>query len=216
MKRVCSILTVAVVLATAAWAQDFSISAGGGGFGVADFTGGYKDDTEGRSLPYFGGGAFIFFDATYGEVSVGYFVGGGDTVEKGSNIPTTTTPWTLSGLNLGVFLKYPFELSDIVTLSPMAGADYQMILSAKMDEKTETSIKNSTEEAPGDLSALWIKGGVGIDLHVFYSLYFHGEVLFGVRLASKWEKDWVDTRKGGKTNLGIGPTVKLGVGYRFY
>ncbi|MDR1468427.1 MAG: hypothetical protein LBT00_03965 [Spirochaetaceae bacterium] len=207
MKKVFSILTVAVILATAAWAQDFSISAGGGGLLagdgllVGDFAGGFKKGGDKTTYPYIGGGGFVYVDATYAELSVGFLVGSGDVESDSGN-----TPWTLSSLNLGLLGKFPFALSDALTIFPAAGIEYQRVLSAKKDGKEV--------DEPGDYSALWIKAGAGLDVRFAERFYFRGEVLFGIRLANKAEKDEADSGDG-ETVLGLGPTVKLGVGYRF-
>lgn len=203
-------MTVAVVVTTAAWAQGFALSAGGGGLLAGDFTGGVKGDGYSVTYPYFGGGGFAYFDATYAEVSVGFFVGGGDMVMKGGGTEEKK-PWTLSSLNLGLLGKYPIALSDALTLFPAVGIEYQVVLSAKVDGET---VKNKGgDDAAGDFSALWIKAGVGLDVQLTSKLYFRGEALFGVRLANKFEKDRAEGDI--KTKLGLGPTVKLGVGYKF-
>jgi hypothetical protein len=201
-------MTVAVVLATTAWAQDFSLSAGGGGLLVGDFTGGVKSGGEKMTTPYFGGGGFAYFDATYAEVSVGFFVGGGDMKGGGSD-----KPWTLSALKLGLLGKYPIALSDALTLFPALGIEYDVVLSAKIDG-TKVDDVDGMDMKSGDFSALWIKAGAGLDVQLTEKLYFRGEALFGIRLSNKFEKDMIDD-KGADAVLGLGPTVKLGVGYKF-
>ncbi|MDR1468555.1 MAG: hypothetical protein LBT00_04615 [Spirochaetaceae bacterium] len=208
MKKVISILTVAVVMGTAAWAQDgFSLSAGGGGYLAGDLTGGVEMSGIEMTNTYFGGGPFVFFDAKYAEVSVGLLFGGGEVELFGFAVDTTRT-----SLNISLLGKYPFALSDKLTLFPAVGIDYEVVLGAKFDG--ETYQNEDGDDAPGDFSALWIKAGAGLDVSLTEKLYFRGEALLGFRLANKFEKDLAD-EDGVDTKLGIGPTVKLGVGYKF-
>jgi hypothetical protein len=184
---------------------------------VGDFTGGVKEDANNYSTyPYFGGGGFAYFDATYAEVSVGFFVGGGDRAGKFGGTEMDKTPWTLSALSIGLLGKYPIALSDALTLFPARGIGYDLVLSAKIDG---TTYQKDGDDAPGDFSALWIKAGAGVDVALTAKLYFRGEALFGIRLANQYEKDLVDLydryNVDMSTSLGLGPTVKLGVGYKF-
>ncbi|MDR0639728.1 MAG: porin family protein [Spirochaetaceae bacterium] len=204
MKKALSILTVAVVLTTAVWTQDVDFSVGGGGLLVNDFSGGAKKGDDIISYPYLGFGGFVYLDATYAELSVGFLVGNG-TVIKSSNI-VNKTPWTLSSINMGLLAKYPLDLSDALMLFPALGIEYQMFLSAKRD--------GTEVDEPDDFSAFWIKIGGGIDFHFTRNIYVRGEALFGIRLANKVEKDLADSMKG-DTLFGLGPTVKLGAGYMF-
>jgi hypothetical protein len=60
----------------------FSISAGIGGFASGDFGGGFEDTTKSGDVskyetPYFGGGGYAYFDATYAELTIGFSVGSG-------------------------------------------------------------------------------------------------------------------------------------------
>jgi hypothetical protein len=214
MRKVFSILTVAVVLATAVYAQDFSLSAGAGGLFVIDFSGGVKHDANNsNTYPYFGGGGFAYFDATYAEVSVGFFVGNGYIVSK-VNGNETKTPWTLSALTIGLLGKYPIELSDALTLFPAVGIGYDMVLSAK-NKDGKPLYEKAGQDASGDFSALWLKAGAGLDVALSDKFYLRGEALFGVRLANKVENDAVDADSTWAAALGLGPTVKLGAGYKF-
>jgi hypothetical protein len=56
---------------------------------------------------------------------------------------------------------------------------------------------------------------VGGDFNLSDKLYVRGELLYGIRLKNKFEKDIEETAGLFETKMGHGPTVKIGVGYRF-
>ena len=91
------VLALAAFATGGAFAQDeeeggksgtFRLSAGVGGFVSNDFGGGVSISGSIQSMgegvsnihaPYFGGGGFVFFDAAYAELTLGFFGGGGKT-----------------------------------------------------------------------------------------------------------------------------------------
>jgi len=86
MKRFLSYV-IFFVIASTVWSQDLSF--GNGVFIESDFGGGFKNEISaekifgdrdvivGMPMHYFGGGGFVFFDATYTVASFGFSVGGG-------------------------------------------------------------------------------------------------------------------------------------------
>jgi hypothetical protein len=74
-----------------------------------------------------------------------------------------------------------------------------------------------------DLSQFGILGGTGMDFGINDKLYLRAEALFQFRFASKYTKDIKDTLDplatvfGGtqKNTVGMGPVIKIGVGYKF-
>jgi hypothetical protein len=229
MKKIFGVVMV-IGLASAAWAQGYSV--GGGIMFGSDFGGGveHKLTILGQSIkgswpmPHTGGGAFAFFDMTYLEADVGFFFGSGKwELRVGSPFNTSfkVGDWSFTSFNIGVFAKYPFDVSGKVKLFPLLGAEYLAVVETRLDDE-ETSDR-------GDFSQLWFKAGGGIDYDINTSLYFRAEVLYGLRLATKLEKDGVEEMKTiwrsafapvsiqvteGKTLLGHGLTVKLAVGFR--
>ena len=198
------VLVVAMVLmAGNAFAQvpEFKLSAGAGGYFTSDFGGGWKGSTVEMKYPYAGGGGFAFFDATFAELSFGFFAAGGDEKEIW---PSYTDKYDMSytGLDISLLGKYPFTLTKQFTLFPLLGIDYRQILSVKY-KLTGNKLNN-----PGDFSALWFKFGAGADYAFTDHIFARLGVLYGIRLANKREKNR-DTR------LGHGLDVKLAVGYRF-
>jgi hypothetical protein len=205
-KRSLMVLVLAALVAAGGvFAQNIALSAGGGGLIGGDFGGGVEASGTKIETPYFGGGGFAFFDATYAELSLAISGNGGKFKTSGSG----DVDFSLVNLNIGLLGKYPFAINDTLSFFPLLGIDYQVTLSAKQGD-------NEVDE-PGDFSALWIKFGGGVDYSITESLYLRLDALYGIRLANKFENDMKDNIPGAdvKPLLGHGLTVKVGVGYKF-
>ncbi|MDR0663730.1 MAG: hypothetical protein LBF80_06620 [Spirochaetaceae bacterium] len=188
----------------------FTLSAGAGMLIGGNLGGGISTE-NGKldivKLPYFGGGGFLFFDATYGEISVAFFGGGGNLA------------WFVD-LNIGLLGRYPFVINDKLSISPLLGIDYQTTLSAKFNDGADidySTFINRRGKIAIDLSALWFKFGGGLDYVITQKIYARIETLYGLRIANRFEENvkTFSTRDGVKTQLGHGLTVKLAVGYKF-
>jgi opacity protein-like surface antigen len=224
-KGLVVLVVLAVLAAGNAFAQmpAFKLSAGAGGYFTSDFGGGYtyKESSiynNELKIPYAGGGGFAFFDATFAELSFGFFAAGGEAAEvrkypNGAINSATYRDFSYTGLDISLLGKYPFTLTEQFTLFPLLGIDYRQILSIK--NKASGTKRNDS----GDWSALWFKLGVGADYAFTDHIFARLGVLYGLRLANKWEKDGVNrlnpTYTDEKTRLGHGLDVKLAVGYRF-
>jgi len=263
-KRLLMALLIAVLTAGAAFAApELKFSAGAGGLFGSNFGGGMQMTGEAMGglasmdfkmeFPYSGGGGYAFFDATYAELSVGYFYGKIKPKFKGSltilgvEMPINPEDYAsipivkIQTLNIGLLGKYPIAINDKFSLFPLLGAEYQIALSVKgkfddLDgdgEADEGEYRRTNSDgslgskAPGDWSSLWFKGGVGMDISFTDKLYLRLDLLYGIRLPSKAEKDMVDIMKktaaeedstmsvDAKTLLGHGLTAKLAIGFRF-
>ena len=216
-----TILGVAMILAVIAtgraFAQpEFKLSAGIGGYFTSDFGGGYEASMGGESMsvqtPYAGGGGFIFLDATFLELSLGFFGGSGDSKMEGGG-EEMSFGMTNTGLDIGLLGKYPIAISDQLSVFPLLGINYRVILSIKNEDGEEA-------DDPGDLSALWFKFGGGMDYSFTDSIYLRAGILYGLRLANKSENDMKDmvAESPGvdfKTLLGHGLEIKLAIGFKF-
>jgi hypothetical protein len=243
-RRLFSVLALALVAAVGIFAQEgesgmgraedanstgaFSLSAGAGGYIGGDFGGGaeasvgdsYKTTA---ALPYFGGGGYLFLDATYAELSFGIYGGGGkakQTMEIDGESESHETDMSITNLNIGLLGKYPFAINDKLLVFPLLGIDYQITTAVKIDGKDYEGFDG--DGGPGDFSALWFKLGGGLDCAITSKAYLRCEALYGIRLANKAESDMKDQMSEGsggsadtKTLLGHGLTVKLAVGYKF-
>jgi len=226
MKKSIAILALLAIVATGAFAQGFPLSMSAGGGLLFDLSVGngakMKFDVMGMSgdmeasLQNLSFGAFGFFDATYAEVDVNFaygmltyksessgFLGGGSGPSGDAN--AMQLGFTLLG-------KYPFDLGGF-TLFPLLGLDYNVVLSV-WD-------KDSSTDKPGDSSQLGFLAGVGLDFPFSDALFLRAEAMFHLRLPSKWASDLksgmgsVGSYGSVDTTLGMGPRIKVGLGYKF-
>jgi outer membrane protein W len=238
MKKLVLVLVIAGALAVGAWAQDeqeapkqggFSLSAGAGGYFTSDFGGGVEASLSAYNYefttksPYAGGGGFAFFDATYAELSVGFFGGGGTGEQKmkiGGTSDEGEQDFSISGLDIGLLGKYPFAIGEKLSVFPLLGITFRAVLSAKDENGNEMKYDDGGKMA-GDFSALWFKLGGGLDYAFTDHVFLRANLLYGLRLASKLEKNLVDEQKkqssdiDAKPLLGHGLEVKVAVGYKF-
>jgi len=174
----------------------------------------------------FAGGIWGFFDATYVEADTSLiFTSYGQTLEVPdlpifANVPQKHT-YTITQINLSLLGKYPFSLGNKWTIFPLVGIDWQIALTnndGKLDEDFD-KVKAQGYDVPnlGEFwNCLWIKAGVGADYTITGGLYARGEFLYGIKLNSKNDTDnaqyWEKQFKG----VANGPSIRLGVGYRFF
>jgi opacity protein-like surface antigen len=216
------VLLIAILTTGTAFAKPaFRISAGAGGFFANDFGGGFKISDNYSVLGYretkvetpnSGFGGYAFFDATYAELSVGYFSSKG-TMSMKTNLPGFSdgkTNYTLSGLTLALFGKYPIAINDKFSFFPLLGIEVQFGLSAKIDGQ---DYKNSDgKKTPNDWSVMWFKAGVGGDYSLTDQIYMRLNILYGIS-----GPRGIDIGIPGETRnrLGHGLTARLAVGYKF-
>jgi len=220
-KVLLSLVLLTMVTASAVFAQGISLAAGGGA--LLDWSGnnGYKMEFRGESL-YSGldnlsFGGFGFFDATYAEADVSFAYGLISHTVKGQilGITGSGTANIASALQLGFSLlgKYPINLGGF-DIFPLLGVNYNVVLSA-WDKN------GNTEKDGSDLSQLGFLAGAGLDFPFSGGLFLRAEALFQLRLASKFMHDIVEDFKplpsglSADATLGVGPRIKVGVGYKF-
>ena len=228
MKRSILVLALLAVMATGAFAAGFSLALGGGGLfdwsligngmkGSINYEGlGGNFDASMKNLSV---GGFLFFDATYAELDASFAYGmitgkadGTGVWADLGNIVAGLDNSKGTQLQLGFSLlgKFPIGSGSFVFF-PLLGADYNLVLSYKSGGETQ---KN-----PGDISQIGFLGGVGFDIN-FSKLFLRTEAMFHLRLPNKIVKD-AATAMGSSgiyttdTTFGMGPRVKLGLGYRF-
>jgi hypothetical protein len=203
---------------------EIEMSAGGGVFFSNDAGGGITWNRTGGqvSMPYMGGGAYLFFDAAYAQVFAAYSAGGGKWESANATDPGDLPDVSRVSFNVGVFLKYPVTagLPRNMTLFPLAGIDYAASLSGKfkyVDGREYTFDGEDTRPDAGGLSALWFKFGGGLDVGLTENLYLRTELLYGVRTANPFEKDGVENSGSPattETRRGHGLTMRVGVGVK--
>ena len=195
-------------------------SVGAGAYFISDFGGGVRgrvDDVNiSVEMPHFGGGGFIFLDATFVKASLGFFWTGGNTTTgflgAGGNITGIGDGGnvTIRGLDFGLFLKYPFVINEQFTVFPLLGINYRAVFTFSIGEQ-------SLNRCARDLSALWLKAGGGMDFPLTGRLFLRGQALYGIRFRNTLERTIVNqTPPEGHVNarFGHGLTLKLSVGIR--
>ena len=231
-----------VCLSGGVFAAEFSLSAGGGGLFGYTFT---RYTLEGSSIKssqnmdrinYAG---FLFFDATYVELSV--MIQGGKNSYKENMIYDVSSLADSKGtgmeLSLGFSLlgKYPFKISEKITWFPMFGVEYQIALKQQRQpdgdlvydrSKGQLMEDRNKDDKPYSLSAwnsLWLDVGAGIDFNFWGPLFMRSELLFGFRLPTIYELGALKVVKNPPMNVsnpklaGLtgSPALKLAIGYRF-
>jgi len=246
MKKILTLLTAAaflfISLSPKASAADFTMSAGGGGLLGYTFTryrleGGKVESTQ--SMNRFDYAGFIFFDATYAELSV--LIKGGknsyreNMIYSSASMSDSTGKGSETNLGFSLLGKYPFTLNEKMSLFPMLGVEYLVTLSQKRrpdggltynrskGELAEDRDKNGKPYPLSAWNAFVIKIGAGLDYNITGALFLRSELLFDFRLPTKYEHGALEVVKNPPMNVpnpklaGLtgGPSLKVGVGYRF-
>jgi hypothetical protein len=219
-KKGLLVLVLMAIVVTGTYAVDFKISLGGGGYITNCFDGGVLGEKGDVSMStdnrYTGGGGLILFDATFVELSFGFF-GGKGSLDIDNGITSTDSSYSLIGVDIGLMGKYPFAIGSKFLLYPLLGINYR-IIAAMSDEDG-----NKIDDAK-DHSALYFRLGLGADIFflpdsVTKNLYLRLGLTGGIRLPDKSEKNMADYYKSlgldAKAYPGIGIDFKLAVGYRF-
>ncbi|MHB9291763.1 hypothetical protein Holit_00846 [Hollandina sp. SP2] len=220
-------MTMAVMAGTAAFGEmpEFKISAGGGGFVSGDFsTWNVDEDVPGALNRYnaaaLGIGPFVFFDLTYLELSVGLAVGKIENSSSESDLAANPNfPAETISLHGGAYLKYPFKISTMFSLFPLAGIDYNLYLHSKKDDGRDAKFPVSADTQNADameaLSALSFKLGAGLDTHFTGHLFLRTELLYGIKLPGNMDTYLQDVRQNIDWTLQHGGDFKIALGYRF-
>jgi len=241
--------------AAAVSAQEWNIGVGGvfsgnlgGGYNFEFLSTSTREGVGQLSMSYLGEGVDVFFASKYAEGSVDFLFTKFEqkltatyTDTESGEVKKETSDTTISlsaiSINLGLWLKYPFNLSGSVKIYPMMGIDYEIctsISSAKLvsTKNTRTLYDTELRIKANDLSRAWFKAGVGGDINLSERIYLHPVVLYGVGWKNSMERTLVkkfgEVRKqiqetdeyrenGASLNIRLshGPTVRVGVGYRF-
>jgi hypothetical protein len=200
---------------------EFKLSAGAGGLVSLGLNGaefGMSNDAGSYNLqmwnPAFIGGGYLFFDATYAEVYLGFSGGSGNITTRfsGAVSVTDTTMFSVTEMHMGLQLKFPFGNADKFLIFPVLGIEYLSTLSAEPEKgKFPDNINLS------DFSSLTFNIGVGMDFVINPKLYIRWEPLLAVRLVSEFEKKMSDSLPNLTTETDgvIHIPWKLALGYRF-
>jgi hypothetical protein len=206
MKKIAVLGVLLAVLSVSAFALPEVKMSAGGGFFLQDYW--TTRENSGISAKYnqFDWGIFGLFDATYVEANLGLAFGT-------YTYPVSITPFTASTthLVLSLYGKYPFAVNEKITIFPLLGFDYNVLLSYKY---MGGSFSRSDLTYSDYYDAFLISFGVGFDYDIGQSLYFRGEGRWGFRLHTKQEKKDLDTYSG-LNIFSTGPKFTAAVGYKF-
>ena len=232
--------TLLISLPLGVFATEFTLSAGGGGLFGYTFTR-YSLEGEGiksiQNMDRLNYAGFLFFDATYGELSVLIQGGNGSFSENVNDIPALFFSGKGYETSLGFSLlgKYPFGINERITWFPMLGVEYQIALVQRRLPDGEDVVYDRTK---GDFSAdrdkdnnpyplhawnsFWINIGAGLDFTIAGPLFLRSELLFGFRLPTIYEMGALELAKEQMkisdpklAGLTGSPALKIGIGYRF-
>jgi opacity protein-like surface antigen len=198
-----------------------------------------------QSMDQFNFGAYLFFDATYAELSLDIQRGNNRYKETirgiggGALIADLPLEGTGSETMLGFTLlgKYPFTLRKGLLLYPLAGIEYQIALAEKRKPKGGSEYNRTEGKTEFDTDKdyslyLWnsffIDIGAGVDFVFRSPLFMRAEFLYSFRLQTPYETAAIDsvmdrfdisqpTLWGNPKMSGLthGPELRLALGYRF-
>jgi len=243
MKRLL-LLFLAVFYSAAAFAGEFSISAGAGALAGGFFTrynlsanGSITKVDASQEVNQFNYGFLAFLDATYAEFSVIYQRGLNNYKEAAEFSGSSGAPSSGRGENsfLGFSLlgKYPFHLNERLTIFPMLGVEYQISLNqnrtqpdGRLYDRTD-GIRERDKDGhafkQNDWDSIWINLGCGLDFELPRNFFIRGELLYGFRLMTPYEKKNIDYMKAESgdsdptlTGLTSGPSIRISAGYKFF
>jgi hypothetical protein len=250
IKKTCAALLM-ILGSLAALGADIPLSAGGGALVGGHFTR-YTLNAEGnivvpvdvvstQSMNRVSYGGYVFVDAAWAELSLA-FQGGYNTWEERytaklkDGMVVADQPSKGTGMEgmLGITLlgKYPFTLTERLSIFPLAGLEYQITLWQFRDpeigplySRTNPIWERNADGTAYSLSAwnsLFVDIGAGLDLELNARLFLRTELLYGFRLQTPYE---VDALKKVKTmanapnpklgGLSSGPTLRVALGWRF-
>jgi len=199
----------------------FRMSVGGGASVVGNFGGGItwaNPPVERLTMPYYGGSGYLFFDAVYAEFFVGYFTGGGKWASGNASDSRSLPELRRSVVNLGVFTKYPYVAGNVAAF-PLLGIDYDVPISGNLE--FAGGLAGETEVGVEDLAAFWVRFGAGFDFGLGGCAYLRLSALYGLRVYSALEDNYVTAiknnlgRHDAEANVGHGFVLRAGVGYKF-
>ena len=192
-----------------------------------------------QNISQFEYGIFAFFDATFVTFSVIFQSGVGNFDEPifidGVHLPEMSRSgqgWQ-TVLSLSLLGRFPFRLSDRLTIFPLLGIDYHITLVYRRTDADGLIYDRDDgmreEDGDGnpfrlsDLNAFIIRLGGGVEFNVTERFFIRGDLLFGVRLMTRYERKNLSLMQGishdSSPNLGglsFGPSIRLSAGWRLY
>lgn len=170
-KRIIAMVGLFVLVTLATYAQKTSMSAGMGisvsliGIEqtVGDTTNGFKYSQSNENVSF---GAF--FDATYVLLGVDFTIAGDRTriakytyVDNSLSSVNGEANITINSLDMTVYLKYPFTVTNNILLFPLAGVTYSLNTAYAEPVLTKDDLDDTTKS---ELNDLYLNFGLGGDI----------------------------------------------------
>jgi hypothetical protein len=174
VKKGLAVLILAVLTAVSVQALDISWGVGDS-FG-GEFGGGLEGSARGLGsslsgkyeISFFTMSPYVFFDATYVELSAGLLLGFGTskTTWSGPGLPQDEDFFvTAMSFTVGALGKFPIAVNNLITVFPLAGVDYQIY--GSVNDKNFETVRDANGNAIADgMDALWFRLGIGMDVGV--------------------------------------------------
>ncbi|MCL2042517.1 MAG: hypothetical protein FWG89_00100 [Treponema sp.] len=154
-----------------------------------------------------GFGAFAFLGLSrFIEFNLGLLYKNPDSMSVSSGGYTEVISGSQTGLEntvalqLGIYGKYPFPVSDSLVIFPTAGVDFEFTLG---DETGEYEGFSS-----GWWHDIWLRAGLGLDFFFSDTMFLRSHVIYGAAIPV-----------GGEADLGLkighGLLLKVGLGWMF-
>jgi len=199
--------------------REKGVSVGIGGFYSGDYGGGLVwSNREEISMPYGGGGTYLFIDAVYAEAFIGYSAGRGKWESQDARDTNDLPEMSRSYLNVGLLFKFPVGIDGGAgSVFPIVGLDYETAVSGKLKYANgnvyDFDAKNWHYGANA-LSTLWLKFGFGFGINLVRNAGLRTEVLYGFRTANAFEKQDAGLSNRVETRPGHGLACRVGVGFK--
>ena len=175
------------------------------------------------NMRYVGGGFFAYFDAAYVMASLGLNFYNVTFANRNmqKEMDALKAKVTRTEFNIGIYGKFPFNVGSII-LFPILGADIKLVLAETLTldgEKYQYTNADDEEANPlSELSCLWVKTGVGMDIPLGEKMYLRPIFLYGLGFNNKEQNDEEDILNSG-TKLGTyvnhGVDIKVALGFKF-
>ena len=230
MRKIVILAAVFLCVGVSLSAQ-IRFAAGIGGIFDASFNNGHKVVTDDNRSYFYGQryyspGAVVFFDAHYAEVNVGFAYGiinGIQSINTGAYKGRDSYSYyggNMTHISFSLLGKFPINIGGL-TFFPLVGLNYNLVLSGVINGSRLG--EDNPYGVPGNLSQFGLLGGIGFDFSLSEKLFLRTNFLANLRFANKFMKNEINGTHDESlfesvdrnTTLGIGPEIKIAIGYRF-
>ncbi|MCL1992311.1 MAG: hypothetical protein FWG66_05125 [Spirochaetes bacterium] len=145
---------------------------------------------------YVGRATSVFFDAHFVQFSFSYFTS--TATHRARYSPGAQhTPYTSFvqggghpfGLEFGILGKFPVELSPLITVFPLGGVVYRLVLGGSAVNPPHFTSAAAVSTNPIHLSAPWFRLGGGMDFNLTAGMFLRTTLTYGIRLRNRFEND---------------------------